>query len=338
MKVVVVGATGNVGTSVVEALAADPVVDEVVGVARRLPEWDPSPKTRFVAVDVRDGDLVPIFDDAAAVVHLAWFFQPTREPAVTWEANVIGSTRVFTAAAAAGAGALVHASSVGAYSSRPADDHEVDETWPTHATNSTAAYGREKAYLERVLDGFERANPGMRVVRMRPAFTFKRAAGSSQRRIFAGSIFPDPLVRPGRLPVLPLPRGLRLQAVHSADVADAYVRAITSDAAGAFNLAADDVLDAAGLAEALGSRPVELPSGFVRAAAATAWHAHLLAAAPELFDMALGVPLMATRRAREELGWTPRHTAAEAVAEAAEGIAEGAGMGTEPLAPRAVPA
>jgi nucleoside-diphosphate-sugar epimerase len=338
MKVVVVGATGNVGTSVVEALAADPRVHDVVGVARRPPRGDLPAKTTFVAADVRDADLVPIFDGADAVVHLAWFFQPTREPAVTWEANVIGSTRVFTAAGAAGVGALVHASSVGAYSRHPADDHEVDESWATHATNSTAAYGREKAYLERALDGFERSNPGMRVVRMRPAFTFKRAAASSQRRIFAGSIFPDLLVRPGRLPVLPLPRGLRIQAVHSADVADAYVRAVTSDATGAFNIAADDVLDAAGLAAALGARPIELPTAVVRAAAATAWHAHLLAAAPELFDMALGVPLMATRRAREELGWSPQRTAAEAVAEMAEGIADGAGAATEPLAPRSVPA
>ena len=53
MKVVVVGATGNVGTSVVEALAADPAVTEIVGVARRTPSsWQPA-NTRFEAADVR---------------------------------------------------------------------------------------------------------------------------------------------------------------------------------------------------------------------------------------------------------------------------------------------
>ena len=38
MRVVVTGATGNVGPSVVEALRRDPAVDSVVGLARRLPE------------------------------------------------------------------------------------------------------------------------------------------------------------------------------------------------------------------------------------------------------------------------------------------------------------
>jgi nucleoside-diphosphate-sugar epimerase len=36
MRVVVIGATGNVGTSTVRALAADPAVDSIVGIARRL--------------------------------------------------------------------------------------------------------------------------------------------------------------------------------------------------------------------------------------------------------------------------------------------------------------
>lgn len=38
MRVVVVGATGNVGLSVVEALARDENVTEVVGLARRQPQ------------------------------------------------------------------------------------------------------------------------------------------------------------------------------------------------------------------------------------------------------------------------------------------------------------
>src|SRR5690606_13832982 len=37
VRVVVTGATGNVGTSVLDALAMDPNVREIVGVARRLP-------------------------------------------------------------------------------------------------------------------------------------------------------------------------------------------------------------------------------------------------------------------------------------------------------------
>ena len=80
--------------------------------------------------------------------------------------------------------ALVYASSVGAYSPGP-KDRAVDEGWPTHGWPG-ASYTREKAYLERVLDAFEARHPGVRVVRMRPGFIFKRESAHEQRRIFGG--------------------------------------------------------------------------------------------------------------------------------------------------------
>jgi nucleoside-diphosphate-sugar epimerase len=50
-------------------------------------------------------------------------------------------------------------------------------------------------------------------------------------------------------------------------------------------------------------------------------------------DMALGVPLMDTRRARTELGLAPRHTAADALLDLLDGMRDGAGIETPPLDP-----
>jgi UDP-glucose 4-epimerase len=121
MRIVVTGATGNVGTSVLAALAREPKVTEIVGLARRLPsvEW---PKVRWVAGDVTSTELKPIFEGADAVIHLAWAIQPSHDEAAMERVNVLGSQRVFGAAAEVGVGALVHASSVGAYSSGPKDE------------------------------------------------------------------------------------------------------------------------------------------------------------------------------------------------------------------------
>ena len=202
------------------------------------------------------------------VVHLAWIFQPTHDHVATWKNNVLGSIRVFEAVAEAGAPALVYASSIGAYSPGP-DDRPVDESWPTHAL-PTAAYGREKSYVERVLDTFERDHPDIRVVRLRPGFIFKRSSASEQRRLFAGPLLPNQLVRRGLVPIIPDLPGLRLQAMHSSDAADAYRLAITSSARGAFNVAADPVVDAHSLGELLGARPVKLPVRPLRAAVAAA--------------------------------------------------------------------
>lgn len=330
MRVIVVGATGNVGTSVVKALAADASVTSVVGVADRRPDWDAGAKTEWCVADVTDADLTAIFRGADTVVHLAWLFQPTRDSAVTWRANVLGSMRVFEAVAGAGVPALVYASSVGAYSPGP-KDRPVDESWPTHGW-PRAAYGREKAYVERCLDIFERDHPGVRVVRIRPGFVFQRAAASEQRRLFAGPFLPNRLVK--RVPILPDLPGLRLQALHAADMAEAYrLAAVTAEVSGAFNVAAEPVLTTRDLAELLGARTVTVPPWLARGALAAAWHTHLVPASPGLFEMAMHLPVMDTTRARTELGWHPRHSGLDAVRAVVEGIDDGAGMDTPPLKP-----
>ncbi|MFE6336105.1 SDR family oxidoreductase [Streptomyces sp. NPDC057798] len=329
-RIVVTGATGNVGTSVVRLLSEDPEVGSVLGLARRVPEWSP-PKTEWAAVDLASAqtDLVKVFDGATAVVHLAWAFQPTHDPAVTWRTNVLGSIRVFEAVAEAKVPTLVHASSVGAYSPG-SKDHPVDESWPTHGWPD-AAYCREKAYLERTLDAFERTHPGVRVVRMRPAFLFKRQSASEQRRIFGGRFLPGPLARPELLPFLPDIPGLRVQALHTDDAAEAYRLAIGSDVRGAFNLAADPPVDAKLLSEMFHARPVRLPRTAARSAVAAAWGLHLLPASPHLFDAVLRLPLMDSTRARTELRWSPRHTATEVLEEFLDGLRRGEGADTAPL-------
>jgi UDP-glucose 4-epimerase len=330
MRVVVTGATGNVGTSVIAALGADPRVREIVGIARRRPRLE-APRTNWIAADVVDAPLTELFRGADAVIHLAWLIQPSRDEAVTRAVNVDGSRRVFEAAAAGGVGALVYASSVGAYSPGP-KDRAVDETWPTEGTPSSF-YARHKAATERLLDAVEAANPQLRVVRLRPGLTFKREAASGIRRLFAGPLLPSPLLRQ-RLPLVPLPAGLRVQAVHADDVADAYRLAATDERArGAYNVAAEPVLDAATLGRALGGRAVSLPVRAVRAAALLSWHARLQPTPPGWLDMGMAVPIMDSGRIRRELGWEPRRAADAALLELLAGMHDRAGAPTPPLDP-----
>ena len=328
MRVVITGATGNVGTSLVETLSVDPNVDSILGIARRPTTWTP-PKTEWVSADIRDAPLEDLFEGADAVVHLAWIFQPTHDPLATWDNNVRGGERVFEAAAAREVGVLIHASSVGAYRPR-AGQEPVDEDWPTDSLPSVA-YGREKAYLERLLDRLAAQHPVMRIVRMRPCFLFKQSAASAQRRLFAGPLLPTSALRlhPPRLPV---PAGLRFQAMHTSDAADAYRLALHHPVRGAFNLAADPPIDPRLLAEALGARPIEVPMAAVRAAVALAWHSRALPSSPHLVDLVAGLPLLDSSRARHELGWSPRRTGPEALVELVDGMRTRGSFPTPPLA------
>jgi UDP-glucose 4-epimerase len=330
MRVVVVGASGNVGTSLLRSLAAEPAVDSILGLSRRVPDAS-FPKTDWRAADVSRSALRPLFSGANAVVHLAWLIQPGRDRRLTHAVNVEGSARVFRAAAAAGVPTLVYASSIGAYAPGP-KDRRVDESWPTTGVQSSF-YSRDKAEVERLLDRFEDEHPGVRTVRLRPGLIFKREAASGIRRLFAGPLLPGRLVRPSLIPIVPDVERLVVQAVHSHDVAEAYRLALMGDARGPYNIAAEPVLDPDELARALGARKVPVPARVLRAAAAASFRLRLQPTEPGWLDMGLAVPLMDMTRARNELGWEPRHSAAQALLDLMAGMRDGAGLDTPPLQP-----
>jgi nucleoside-diphosphate-sugar epimerase len=329
MRVVVIGATGNVGTSVLEALEPESQVEEIVAVARRAP-GRAFARTTFTAADIGCSDLVPILRGADAVVHLAWLIQPGRTEAITHRVNVTGSERVFSAVVEAGVPALVYASSVGAYSPGP-KDRLVDESWPTDGIPSSF-YSRHKVAVERQLDRLEREQPALRVVRMRPGLIFKADAATEIRRLFAGPFLPRAILRPELIPFVPDVPRLRFQAVHSLDVGDAYRRGLLADLRGAFNLAADPPIGPPELAAILRARRVKLPRAALRGAAAATFALRLQPTEPGWVDMAFAVPLLDSTRANRELGWQPARTSTEALSELIEAMRRGTDYATPPLA------
>lgn len=122
--------------------------------------------------------------------------------------------------------------------------------------------------------------------------------------------------------------------MHSLDVGHAYRLALTRPVSGAFNIAAEPVLDAATVARVLRTRSVAVPSGLVRGAARASWALRLQPTSPGWLDMGVLSPVMDVSRARGELGWEPRLGADEALLDLLAGLRDGAGMSTPPLDPR----
>lgn len=329
MRVVITGATGNVGTALLRALAADEEVESVVGLARRGVEWRPA-KVEWRRLDVATADLREHFEGADAVVHLAWAIQPSRDLAALEATNVIGSENVFRSAFAAGVPALIHASSVGVYSPGP-QDRPVTEDWPRDGIKQSF-YSRHKAAAERILDRLGPGAEGTRVVRLRPGLIFQRDAATEIRRYFMGPFMPNALVRPGLIPLVPTIRGLRFQAVHADDVAEAYRLAIHSEAEGAFNIAADPVLSIDDVASMMRARQLPVPPALLRGLAELSWRLHLQPTPRGWVEMGLRVPAMDTRRAREELGWHALRPADESLRELLDAVREGRDGPTPPLA------
>ncbi|MET9230249.1 NAD-dependent epimerase/dehydratase family protein [Lentzea sp. NPDC003310] len=320
-KVVVTGASGNVGTALLRRLAQEADV-EVHGISRRPPadappyrgvRWTPVELGRAGAEEV----LRTAFEGADAVVHLAWLIQPSRDERALYRTNVAGSAQVFGAAVKAGVPHLVHMSSVGAYSPG-SKDRRVDESWPVDGVR-TSFYSRHKAAVEHMLNKFE---SDLLITRVRPGLVLQADAGAEIRDYFLGSLVPKALFR-HRIPVLPIPRDLVLQFVHADDVADGVARVLSRRPHGGVNLVADPVITPRALAEVLGGRHVAVPPKLLRSVASASWGLRLQPTPPGWIDLALKSPLLDASRARDELGWQPKYDAQEALQAIVRGIGEG---------------
>jgi UDP-glucose 4-epimerase len=315
MRVVVVGATGNLGTALLTRLQSEAAVTELVGVARRAPRTASPPygDVQWFTIDVGDEAsperLARAFVGADAVVHLGWALQPSHDRDRMWRTNVVGTRHVLDAVALAGVPHVLVASSVGAYSRGP-KSRRVSESWRTKGMRRSS-YSRHKSVNERLMDAWGLKHPDVTLTRMRPGLVFQPAAASEIIGLFLGRWVPTRWMQRHRLPFLPLAPRFVSQVVHADDVADAFWRAIDRRVGGPFNLAAEPVVDPHMIAEAFGTRVLPVPYRVLRAAALVTWLLRLQPTEPGWLDIAAKVPVMSTDAAREKLGWEPRHTSGE---------------------------
>jgi nucleoside-diphosphate-sugar epimerase len=335
VRVVVVGASGNVGTAVLRRLVAEPAVDEVVGVARRLPAGagDPYDSVAWHAVDVTaphaPARLRDIVAGADAVISLVWRLQPSWDIEALERVNVGGTRAVLDAVLAAGVPQFVYASSIGTYAPAP-DDRPRDESWPATGI-ATSTYSRQKAAVEEFLDEVDPDR--LAVLRVRPAIVLQPAAAGEIARFFLGPFVPVSLLRPALLRVLPWPHGLRGQIVHADDLADAFVRGMLARATGGLNVATEPLLTRSLVTDLLRAKAFDLPPALPRALATATWKLRLQPTDAGWLDMALNAPVLDTGKARA-LGWSPTRPTDAVLREFLAALAAGQGTGSPALAPR----
>ncbi|SFF12711.1 NAD-dependent epimerase/dehydratase family protein [Blastococcus tunisiensis] len=320
LTVAVTGPTGTFGSGLVPLLQDDERIGRIIGIARR--PFDPAArgwtKMEYRQGDVRDAEaLRTAFDGVDVVVHLAFLITGNASREVTRSINVDGTLNVFRAAAAAGAGRFVYASSVAAYGFHPDNPERIDEQWPTRPA-ARLFYAQEKAELEELLDAEAGRHPELALFLLRPPVVL------GPNVIGGKDVLPGPLAplgrklfgRPRRLPV-PVPvlvPELPLQFVHEEDVGRALVQCIVgAGPPGAYNIAGDGVLTAADVAREFGALPIGLPPAPAQAAARAFSRLPFLPPAAEWVEAAARPAIMDTTKAREQLGWRPRYTGLEAL-------------------------
>ncbi len=314
LTVAVTGPTGDIGKSVIRALEREESVERIVGMARR--PFDPA-QHGWERAEYRQGDILDrssldaLFAGADVVVHLAFVIFGSHDE--TREVNLEGTRNVFDSAVATGTRRLVYTSSVAAYGFPKVEGRLTEDVEPRGTDRFY--YSAQKAELEQAVEsalaGSEADGYIFRpcVVAGPDAPTLIKTLvdtvrlGGRLRSIgrLLGSL-------PGVAPVLPDP-GVPFQLVHHDDVADALVAAaLGRGQAGPYNLAADDELSVSDLAEALGWRSVPMPRAGVEAAAEIVARVPGVPAEITWIEAFRRPVLMDCSRARDELGWSPRHS------------------------------
>ena len=280
MRYLVTGATGLVGSHVIDRLLARG--DAVRALVRQASAAE---ELRRRGVEVHCGDLAAAMDLPGAVggtdvvVHCAGVVQVGGRHRDLWTVNVEATERLLAASAPAGLRRFVHLSSVAVYGRAEAPIGEDSLKQPA------GAYGKSKWAAEEALWRYH-AGHGLPAVALRPCVIY----GGRDRHAWPA------LSRLARMRVLPLPRGGR----RLLDLVEAVLAAASAPAAAghAYNVTDGeshsyrDILAAYGLIT--GRRPSILP--------VPAWACALVPRARAL-DLDLHYAIDAARR---DLGYRPR--------------------------------
>jgi nucleoside-diphosphate-sugar epimerase len=317
LTVAVTGPTGTFGRALIPRLEADDRVSRVVGIARRPfdPEEHGWRKLEYRQGDVRDlGALTEAFAGADVVVHLAFLIVGGSKE-TTQAVNVQGTLNTHRAAVGARASRFVYASSVAAYGFHPDNPVGMTEDWATRPADRLF-YAQEKAELEQLLHDAAAAHPETALYLLRPPIVLGPDALGGKAQLPGQLAGLARMLRSGlgHVPVpVAVPR-LPLQLIHQDDVAEAiHLCVLGAGPPGAYNIAADDVISGVDVARELGLLPVPLPARPAHAAARALSRVPLLPHSAQWVEALSHPAIMDTTRAKQELGWQPRHTARDAL-------------------------
>ena len=324
LRVAVTGPTGEIGISTIEALESHPEVAQIVGMARR--PFDPAErgwsKTVYRQGDILDREAVDaLVADADVVVHLAFIVMGSRQESA--RVNLAGTRNVFEATVAAQRPRLVYTSSVAAYGYHSDNPVPITEDVPTRGSPEHY-YSEQKAACEAALTEIT-SGSALEVFVLRPcivagpkataladAMPWNKLPGPARRIIEALPLLKPPFPDPGT----------PMQLIHHDDVAAAIALAVTTASApsGAYNLAGDGVVSLSEVGVALGARPVKVPRVAAVATSELISRLPFVPSALEWLHAGRSSVVMDTRKARNQLGWQPKFSAAQTLSALADAV------------------
>ncbi|WP_298037925.1 SDR family oxidoreductase [uncultured Microbacterium sp.] len=303
-RVLITGGAGFLGSHVARLLAEREDVELVVAADLRAQE--PREGIESVVLDVTDASsIAPVLQELRidTVVHLAAIVNPGVDVDLEYRVDVTGSQNVLAACVQAGVRRIVVSSSGAAYGYHADSPAWIDESVPVRG-NDAFPYSRHKRLVEELLAEYRVSHPELEQVIFRIGTILGPDVQNQITALWDG------------------PRLLRIAGSDAPfvfiwvdDVAGAMVRAATDGPAGIYNVAGDGALTVPDIARRLGKGQVVVPAWALAAALGIGRMLRLTPHGPEKVPFLRYRPVLANRALKEEFGYTPSRSTAEAFEE-----------------------
>jgi UDP-glucose 4-epimerase len=304
LTVAVTGATGDFGNLLLPLLEADPSVERVLAVGLKPAEGK---KVEFRRVDLSRPDaeleLADVLGEYPVDVlyHLAFLYRRVQNGNLAHELEVIGTMQLLAAISRAKVPRIIVPSTTALYGARrdhPAlmREDQVLEGCPA------SRFVTDKVQVEHQLEAFRTHHPGIKTTILRFAPMFGKALDNPATRLLRQKVVPTLL---GHDPLW--------QGIHSEDVGAALHLALHADVDGAFNVVANGVMPLSAILKHGGTQAIPLPSPVARATLRTLNGLGVTSVPLNMLDYLQYSWTADGERARQELGFIPRHDIQAAV-------------------------
>jgi UDP-glucose 4-epimerase len=306
-RILITGVGSWLGSEVARRLEADPEVEYLAGIDTR------PPRARLERTDLMDADIRnPVITKLIAqaevdtVVHNRIIRQPGNglSPQQAHDINVIGSLQLLAACEQAKTvRTIIIRGSAGIYGSEPAAPQFFTEEM-TRLYPLRTRFQRDVAEIENYFGAFARRHPHVTCMMLR----YQPRIGPSGETQFTRYL---------SLPAVPTCLGFdpRLQFIDERDAIDALIAAIKRPVPGAVNVANPGTIGLTRLLRMAGKVTVPIPHPLFGTASGIGKRLGLFSFSPDFRRLLQHGRAVDITRLVEEVGYTPRRTTVEAVAD-----------------------
>ena len=299
-KIIITGIAGRLGRLLARRLHRESD-GRIIGIDRR--DFDGRPRDiEHLKVDLRSKKARDIFraEDVRALIHMGLMHDPRMTAAEHHSWNVQGTARLLDACASYGVPKVIVLSSANVYGPRPDNTQFLTEDAPLNAGLHFPAI-RDLIEVDMLASSFFWKQQSCETVILRPVHILGGVRNAPSNYL--------------RLPWVPTLLGFdpMVQVIHELDVVEAIVRALTLGIRGIFNITGPGEVPLSTILRELEKPVVPVPHPLAKMVLTTLWRGKLTSfPVPEL-DHIKFVCMVDGTRARDALGFRPKHTLKETI-------------------------